>query len=93
MSHSHPKQPDIEDSPMGYHERLALALRELMIEKDLVTTDEIRRQIELIDSRSPVLGARVVARAGWTWNIANGCSPTDPPRSANWAPPCTTARG
>jgi nitrile hydratase len=63
MSHSHPKQPDIEDSPMGYHERLALALRELMIEKGIVTTDEIRRQIELIDSRSPALGARVVARA------------------------------
>jgi nitrile hydratase len=59
----HPKQPDIEDSPMGYYERLALALRELLIEKRLVAADEIRRQIELIDSRSPALGARVVAQA------------------------------
>ena len=63
MSHSHPKQPDTEDSPMGYHERLAVALRELLIEKGLVSADDIRRQIELIDSRSPAVGARVVARA------------------------------
>jgi nitrile hydratase len=48
---------------MGYYERLALGLRELLIEKGLVTADEIRRQIELIDSRTPTLGARVVARA------------------------------
>ncbi len=61
----HPKQPDTEDSPMGYYERLALALRELMIEKGLLPADDIRRQIELIDSRTPALGARVVARA-WT---------------------------
>jgi nitrile hydratase len=60
---AHPKQPDTEDSPMGYYERLALALRELTIEKGLLTAEDIRRQIELIDSRSPALGARVVARA------------------------------
>jgi nitrile hydratase len=48
---------------MGYYERLALALRELMIEKGHVTADEIRQQIELIDSRTPAIGARVVARA------------------------------
>lgn len=60
---AHPKQPDTEDSPMGYYERLAVALRELLIEKGLVTADDVRRQIELIDSRSPALGARVVARA------------------------------
>jgi nitrile hydratase len=59
----HPKQPDTEDSPMSYYERLALALRELLIEKGLVSADEIRRQIELIDSRTPAVGARVVARA------------------------------
>jgi nitrile hydratase len=59
----HPKQPDTEDSPMGYYERLALALRELAVEKGLLTADDVRRQIELIDSRTPALGARVVARA------------------------------
>jgi nitrile hydratase alpha subunit len=59
----HPKQPDTEDSPMGYYERLSVAVRELLIEKGLLTAEEVRRQIELIDSRSPVLGSRVVARA------------------------------
>jgi len=59
----HPKQPDTEDSPLGYYERLALALRELMIEKGIVSPEEIRRQIDLIDSRRPAVGARVVARA------------------------------
>src|SRR5437016_1455924 len=48
---------------MGYYERLAVALRELLIEKGLLTADDLRRQTERIDSRSPVLGARVVARA------------------------------
>src|SRR5690348_12173553 len=62
-SPAHPKQPDTEDSPMGYYEMLEAALRELLIAKGLVTGDDIRRQIETIDSRSPVLGARVVARA------------------------------
>ena len=61
--HVHPKQPDTEDSPMSYYERLSVAVRELLIEKGLLTSDDIRRQIELIDSRSPVLGSRVVARA------------------------------
>jgi nitrile hydratase len=48
---------------MGYYERLSVALRELLIEKGLVTAEEIRRQIELIDSRTPAVGAQVVARA------------------------------
>jgi nitrile hydratase len=59
----HPKQPDTEDSPLGYYERLAMALEEVLTEKGLVTPEEVRRQIETIDSRTPALGARVVARA------------------------------
>jgi nitrile hydratase alpha subunit len=61
--HVHPKQPDTEDSPMSYYERLSVAVRELLIEKGLLSPEDVRRQIELIDSRSPVLGSRVVARA------------------------------
>src|SRR5262249_27210446 len=59
----HPKQPDLEDAPLGYYEHLALALEELMIEKKVVGADEVRAQIEYIDSRSPADGACVVARA------------------------------
>jgi hypothetical protein len=34
-----------------------------LVEKKLIGVDEIRRQIEVLDSRSPALGAKVVARA------------------------------
>ena len=44
---------------------LERALRELLIEKNVFGADDLRRQIELTESRTPELGARVVARA-WT---------------------------
>lgn len=59
----HPKQPDLEDAPLGYYELLEKSVAELLIGKGLVTSEEIRKQIEIIDSRSPVLGAKVVAHA------------------------------
>ena len=50
---------------MGYYDIMETAVRELLIAKGYFGADEIRRQIEVLDSRSPALGARVVARA-WT---------------------------
>src|SRR5947207_7393244 len=47
----------------GYYEIMETAVRELLVEKRLIGPDEIRRQIEVLDSRTPALGARVVARA------------------------------
>ena len=47
----------------GYYEIMETAVRELLVEKHLIGPDEIRRQIEVLDSRTPALGARVVARA------------------------------
>ena len=47
----------------GYYDMMETAIRELLVEKKLIGADEIRRQIEVLDSRSPVLGAKVVARA------------------------------
>ena len=49
----------------GYYDIMETAVRELLIEKKLIGADEIRRQLEVLDSRSPALGAKVVARA-WT---------------------------
>ena len=62
--HTHPGVTKDEE-PYGYYATLELAVRELLIEAGLITADEHRRQIEILDSRSPVLGAKVVARA-WT---------------------------
>jgi nitrile hydratase alpha subunit len=47
----------------AYYDMLETAVRELLIEKKLIGADEIRRQIEVLDSRTPALGAKVVARA------------------------------
>jgi len=61
--HDHPHAP--QDAGMGYYDIMETAVRELLIAKGYFGADEIRRQIEVLDSRSPALGARVVARA-WT---------------------------
>jgi len=45
--------------------RLERAVRELLIAKGVLSADEIRAQIELMDSRTPAIGAKIVARA-WT---------------------------
>lgn len=44
-------------------ERLEAAVRALLVEKGVITADEARRALELMDSWTPSLGARVVARA------------------------------
>ena len=62
MSDEHaPTHPDIADAG-GYALRVE-ALEALLAEKGTLTTDEIRETIEATDARSPVDGARVVARA------------------------------
>lgn len=61
--HGHPHAA-IEAKP-GYYDIMETAVRELLIERGLITAADIRRQIEVLDSRSPALGAAVVAKA-WT---------------------------
>jgi nitrile hydratase len=59
----HPFQPDLEDGPYGWHMALTDAVADLLLTKGLITADELRRTLEDIDSKSPALGARLVARA------------------------------
>src|SRR4051812_27872139 len=47
----------------GYYDMLETAVRELLIEKKYFSAGEIRRQIEVLDSRTPALGGKVVAKA------------------------------
>lgn len=49
----------------SYYQLLGLALKELLIEKDVVTADEVREAIEARDDISPATGAQVVAKS-WT---------------------------
>jgi nitrile hydratase alpha subunit len=47
----------------GYYEIMETAVRELLVEKKLISADEIRRMLEVMDTRNPALGAKLVARA------------------------------
>ena len=69
----HPHEPDHDydhadlslpaaEAP-GYYEIMETAIQELLVERRLIEPGEIRRQIEVLDSRTPALGAKVVARA------------------------------
>lgn len=61
--HGHPHAEIAQTERPGYYDIMETAVRELLIEKGLFGADEIRRQIEVLDSRTPALGAKVVARA------------------------------
>jgi nitrile hydratase len=63
--HEHDHAPIASEAPVSYYEVMEIAMRELLVERKLIGPDEIRRQIEVLDSRTPALGAKVVARA-WT---------------------------
>ncbi len=58
----HPYRKD-DDHPITYWQTMEIAVRELLIEKDILTPAEITAQIEAMDARSPANGAAVVARA------------------------------
>ncbi len=59
---SGPFQPDIKE-PSEDWEFLEIALRELMIDKEIITAREIQDKIEEWDGKCPEIGARVVAKA------------------------------
>jgi nitrile hydratase len=60
----HPYRPD-QDGPLTRWQQMEIAVRELLVEKQIATAAEIAAQIARMDARSPALGARVVAKA-WT---------------------------
>jgi nitrile hydratase alpha subunit len=63
QGHDHSHAEISQSESPGYYEIMETAVRELLVEKRLIGRDEIRRQIEVLDSRTPALGAKVVARA------------------------------
>jgi nitrile hydratase len=64
--HSHPHIPTPKDGdPPTRYMLMGLAVRELLIEKGVVTGEALDEAVADMDARSPSRGARVVARA-WT---------------------------
>jgi nitrile hydratase len=62
--HNHPVQDD-QDDTMTYYRLMETAVRELLIEKKLISAEQVRDQVEKMDARIPANGAKIVARA---WN-------------------------
>ncbi len=60
---AHPFQPDHDRGPATPYEVLEEAVRTLLVEKGVLTEEEIARQIDTTDSRTPALGAKVIAKA------------------------------
>jgi nitrile hydratase len=59
--HDHGHEPIAGDEPPAAAR--ARTLEELLVEKDVIRRDEVRRRIDWLVSRSPADGARLVARA------------------------------
>jgi nitrile hydratase len=57
-------RPD-QDDTITYWRAMEIAVRGLLIEKGILSADEVRRAVEDMDNRSPLQGARIVAKA-WT---------------------------
>ena len=58
----HPYQPD-QDHQLTKWQAMEIAIREILVEKGILTPKEIAETIEAMDRRSPADGAKVVARA------------------------------
>ena len=58
----HPYRKD-DDTDLSYWQTMEIAVRELLVEKQITTSQEINAQIDAMDARSPAMGAAVVARA------------------------------
>jgi len=63
-THPHATRPDAPEA-LSYYQVMEIAVRELLLEKGVFTADEVRREVEKMDARTPAQGARVVAKA-WT---------------------------
>jgi nitrile hydratase subunit alpha len=49
--------------PLSYFQLMEVTLRELLVEKGLITEEQVQREVAEMRSRTPERGARVVARA------------------------------
>ena len=58
-----PHLPLEEEAGLTYYEQRVEAIQALLIEKGLLSADDVRRAVEDMEARSPAVGARVIARA------------------------------
>jgi nitrile hydratase subunit alpha len=60
--HARTMRPD-QDDTITHYRAMEIAVRELLIQKGIITADGVRRMVEFMDGRNPEFGAKMVARA------------------------------
>jgi nitrile hydratase alpha subunit len=60
---AHTPAPDLPERKPGYYEIMETAVRALLVEKRVIGAGEIRQMLEVMDTRTPALGSKIVARA------------------------------
>ncbi len=62
-NHDHDHTHTDTSGDLTYYQTMEIAVRELLVEKGIVTADDVRRQVEDMDGRNAGLGAKMVAHA------------------------------
>ncbi len=65
IDHGDHTHPGMDTEELSYHARRVRAMETLLAEKGVLTLEEVQRNVNAVESRSPADGARVVAKA-WT---------------------------
>lgn len=64
QGHTHQEHEAVgEGGTSGYYARRIRAIETLLVERGVLTKEDVRRQIEYMEARSPANGAKLVARA------------------------------
>jgi nitrile hydratase len=63
IDHGDHTHPGMDTEELSYHARRVHAMETLLAEKGVLTIEEVQRNVDAVESRSPADGARVVARA------------------------------
>ena len=64
MNEQHTNATNTKNASAGtYYQFMEISVRELLIEKGVLSEEDIQKAVEAMDSRGPELGAQVVARA------------------------------
>ena len=62
-AHDHAHEAAGHEGPPTHYQMMEVALRELLIEKGVFTSEDVRREVEAMEGRNAGSGARMVARA------------------------------
>ena len=63
IDHGDHTHPGMDTEELSYHARRVRAMETLLAEKGVLTLEEVQRNVNAVESRSPADGARVVAKA------------------------------